>query len=144
MKQGDVRNWLGLYFLLTTVALGGYILIFAHSPLLPMERSEGMATFQIVIPLFVGQLTAVFKAFMGGPLPNPGRQIDIPTWTVKAPPLLVIALFVCGVVAVCLSNLEGFPLEFGPTDFKTLVTFAVSVLNATTVFVVTKYFSVPQ
>lgn len=31
MKTTDVRNWLGIYFLLTTVCLGAYILIFQET-----------------------------------------------------------------------------------------------------------------
>jgi hypothetical protein len=142
MRKFEVRNWLGVYFLLTTVAVGGYIMLFGHSRYLPMQKEEAGAALQIVIPLFIGQLTVMFKAFTGPALQDGNAKVDIPIWVIKLPPLLVLGLFVAGVAALILANQQDSGLHFGPSDFKALVTLCISLLNATTIFVITKYFHV--
>lgn len=140
MKNREVRDWLGIYFLVVTTLMAGYLLILADSFLLPMSKSQANGSLQIIIPLFVGQLTVMFKTFLGPPLANPNARIDIPVWAVKLPPLCVLFLVLMGLVAIIVSNMENASLNFGPEEFKALITICVSILNATTIFVVAKYF----
>lgn len=138
MTETQVRNWLGLYFLLITGTLGAGILLLGKSVL---RLDDVAGTFQIIIPVLVGQLTIIFRWYGQDQPSVRSRAVNLPNWVVKGPPLMVlgILLLACGL------KIAGFVLDaplVAPSDdqFKNVVTFCVALLNATTIYVVSKYF----
>jgi hypothetical protein len=141
MKASDVRNWLGIYFLLTTVLLGSYILLFGETTLLPIKKKDSMDAFQIIVPVFVAQLTAIFRWFSSVTDENKDEFVPIPSWVVKIPPLLVIAVIVIAVISMIVSeHLPSNGSWMDATTFKSIVTFCVTILNTTTVVVIIRFF----
>ena len=147
MTESEIRNWLGKYFLVITLITGGYILLFAGTKAMPgLSRDEAWKIFQIIIPVLVGQLTIIFKWFgnLTNSAPPPSGMSPIPTWVVKGPPIgTSVLLFFMLLFMIIGNNGEN---QWGPTPdaVSGLVTFVVSVLNATTIFVVAGYFGRTQ
>ena len=146
MKAIDVRNWLGIYFLSATLAIGGYILLFGGGPLLPFKRDDTTAAFQIMVPVLIGQLSIIVRWFTTEIPPDPDATVSIPNWLVKGPALGALGLLCAAVLLKALStnSMQHGGQEFVNLlgeDFKVLVTFCVSVLNATTIYVVGALFS---
>ncbi|WP_437570914.1 hypothetical protein [Sorangium sp. So ce542] len=141
MRSSEVRKWLGLYFLITTAAIGGIILLAGGSPLLPIDDPTKTASFQIVVPVLVAQLLIMYKFFSG-----PHNQVDdlatvkIEAWQVKLPPMLVALIVLLSIVTMATGNLLSASWTPGNEDFKSVLTFSVTILNATTVLVVERYF----
>ena len=140
MKAKDVRNWLGIYFLLITGIFGAYLLLFRESPVLPISKAEAVDAFEILIPVLLAQVTMIFRWFSADN--NAAEKlVDIPRWIVIGPPVMVLGILLSAVVALIAGNMgEGKDWAPSPDAFKGVVTFAVSILNASTVFVVSKYF----
>ena len=143
MTEKELRNWLGIYFLLVTSVLGGYLLMFNESKLLPLSSEEATSAFQIVIPVLIGQLTIMFKWF-GGSKTSREREINIPKWTVVAPPSIVAVLLVVSLILLIAGNSSetGYSWGLNAAKFKSVITFCVSLLNATTIFVIAKFFRI--
>jgi hypothetical protein len=143
MKAGEIRDWLGKYFLVTTIVLGGYILLFAgrYTVMLRIDKQTGNDCFQIIIPTLVGQLTVIFRFFGTNQTIDNEAIVPVPSWVVKWPPLLLISLIVVTIVVMALGNL-GPGQTWSPMQdqFKLIVTFYVTILNATSVFVVSRFF----
>lgn len=145
MTERDVRNWLGIYFLVVTTVSGGYILLFADTRLLPgLTRPNANGIFEIIVPVLVGQLTVIFRWFGNQTSVNSDTPVDLPNWVVKAPPLLVSALLIITVLMLIVGNNREHPWGPSAESFAAIVTFCVSVLNATTVFIVSRFFSSPK
>lgn len=141
MNEKDVRNWLGIYFLLITVILGGTILLFGNS-LLRLDDSIGV--FEIIIPVLVGQLTIIFRWFTSDYDPNKRLRVTMPPWIIKGPPLLVIGLLLLTVILKVVGFQYDKPWTPSDEQFKGVVTFCVTILNATTIYVIGKYFGAAQ
>lgn len=140
MRTNDVRNWLGIYFLLVTGVLGAYLLLFRESPLLPISKADAVDAFEIIIPVLLAQVTMIFRWFSG-------EQVDeqvtfsIPRWVVTTPPIMVTAILIVAVGTLVIGNLGGGKRWApSPDAFKGIVTFCVSILNASSVFIISKYF----
>jgi hypothetical protein len=143
MRLIVARRWLAVYFLLITTLSGGYLLLFGETALLPISQSDATAAFQIIIPVLIGQITIIFQwiAQLNAP-ENPDAISPIPVWAIKLPPLLVALLIIVSVVLLAAGNLGGgHRWGLSPQGFKGVLTFAVSLLNATTVFLVGKLFA---
>jgi hypothetical protein len=146
MTAIDVRNWLGIYFLAATFVIGGYILLFGGGPLLPFPRPDTTAAFQIIVPVLIGQLAVIVRWFTGQKTFDPTAIVSLPSWLVKGPALAVLGLLALTVILKCASTYAAqhgsreFVQLLGD-DFKVIVTFCVSILNATTVYVVASLFS---
>lgn len=138
MKASEVRNWLGKYFLLITAVIGGAILLFGES-LFRLDDSIG--TFEIIIPVLVGQLIIIFQWFAANLTQQKDFETTLPPWTVKLPPLLVVGLFIIASIL----KIAGFAYDaewaLSGDQFKGIVTFCVTILNATTVFIISSLFS---
>lgn len=142
MKASDIRNWLGIYFLLTTTLLGTYIILFGETKLLPISKKDSMDAFQIIIPVFVAQLTTVFTWFSAPSSSTKDEVVSIPPWVVKAPPIIVIMIIVLSIISMVISaNDETGSNWIDASTFKTIVTFCVTILNATSVLVVIRFFA---
>lgn len=143
MKAQEIRNWIGKYFLFTLSALGGYIYIFAETNFLPISESEAMAAGETIIPVFLGQLAIVYKwYFTDGNDKRTASPEDpaVPTWLVKGPPILAVILIVCVILMMILANLTQANWAPDPESFRRVVVFVVSMLNVTTIMVVSRYF----
>jgi hypothetical protein len=144
MKVKQIRNWLGLYFLLFTVILGGYILLFKETWLLPIPDTAGIDSFEIIIPVLVGQLTIIFKWY-SIERKTEDVFIDIPRWVVMGPPILISLLIIGSIVNLIIGNSDGQNQSvISANTFKGIVTFCVSVLNATTMFIVGRFFKIDE
>jgi len=145
MAIKDIRNWLGLYFLTTTSIFGAYVLLAGGSSLLPIERQEAVDTFEIIIPVLLGQLTIIFQWFGANNPSSDDEIVDMPKWVVKGPPIIVAIILTIAVLVLILGNLgEGKQWAITPDAFKGVVTFCVSLLNATTVFIISRFFNPPN
>jgi hypothetical protein len=140
MRVSEVRNWLGIYFLLVTAGMGAYLLIFGETKILPISKEDSHAAFQILIPVLIGQLTIIFKWFTGDQFLNSNRRTTLPHWVVKGPPLLAVTILIVAVIATIIGGNSGEHSMDGES-FKSVITFAVALLNASTVFLVMKLFS---
>jgi hypothetical protein len=142
MKASDIRNWLGAYVLFLTAALGGYLFL-APEMLFPLETSDKISSFQIILPFLLGQVAAVYRFFTDPNAAN--RMVDaaMPPWVVKAPPIIVSILLLAELILFAVAGLSrGTPPN--PETFRGLVTFCVALLNASTVLVITRYFDAPH
>jgi len=136
------RRWLALYFLLTTVVVGLYLLIFAGQPILPLSRDEANACFEILIPVLVGQVAVIFQWIALANVNDDEnlKPSPIPSWAITLPPALALFVILAGAAALVMSNSLSNNSSFGPEGFKTTITFAVSILNASTVVLVARLF----
>ena len=140
MTYDTARRWIGLYFLIFCGFLGGYILIFSESFLLPISNSDAADAFKIVIPVLVGQITIVFQ-WLSTVGKSDRRQCPVPAWAIKTPPILSVLLVLICVIILIYGNLDGSTsIGVSPEGFKSILTFAVSILNASTVFLVARIF----
>ena len=138
MSASEVRNWLGLYVLCLTAFLGGYSFL-APDFLLPLEPGDRTASFEIILPLLIAQISVVYRFFTD---PDAGRREnlqDMPAWIVKAPLLLVSFLLAVELILFAVAGVQRSKPP-SPEMFKGLVTFCAALLNATTVLVITRYF----
>jgi hypothetical protein len=141
MKSVDnARNWLGIYFLGTTAALGVYILLFAQTKLLPVSSADAASAFKIIIPMFVAQLTIAFK-WIASPPTNVAAVTSIPRWAVIGPPIIVDAILIITITYLIID--QGSSADAGQT-FINVVTFCVTLLSASTVFIVAVIFAAPS
>lgn len=122
--------------MLSTVILGMYFLLFGQTSLLPVSHAEAQSAFEILIPVFAGQLTIVFQWFGDDKPTSRGRSA--PRWIVVAPPLLVFGSIATTIVIMSIGNKMGADWTPSPDSFKGIVTFCVAVLNGSTVFIVGK------
>jgi hypothetical protein len=141
MTTREVRNWIGLYVLLISGCLGGYMLLFGETFLLPMSKQEATDVFQIIIPVLIGQLAVIFRWYAA----HADQDLQditghMPPWVIKGPPLIVIGLLVVALLAMVVGNIAGSAETISPSQFKAVVTFCVSILNATTIIVISGYF----
>jgi hypothetical protein len=143
MKMEDARRWLGIYFLLFTAILGAYMLIFSETPLLPISKSEAQDAFQIVVPVFLGQVTIIFQWITANLGNDKDATINVPSWVIRMPPIIAVCIVGAACMALVLANLNtngSTHWRMSPEIFKNAVTFAVSILNASTIFLVAKIF----
>jgi hypothetical protein len=136
------RHWLGIYFLVVTVFVGLFLLVFSGSSILPLTGDEAKSNFQVLVPVLAGQLAIVFRWWSNADVD--GNQDDqpspIPTWAIVLPPILALLVFVSGVVALENSTGANARLNLGPSGFQGVVTFTVTILNATTVLLISRLF----
>jgi hypothetical protein len=137
MSIEQIRNYLGIFFLGTTAALGAYIILFQETAALPIPSKDATSAFQIIIPTFVAQLTIIFK-WVASPPPDQGNQIVLPRWAVIGPPLAIILILLATIILIVSD--AGASLN-GGSIFKNAVTFCVSLLGASTVFIIARVFS---
>ena len=140
MNRLNDRDAIGIFYLTLTTVLGAYILIFGETVLLPISKEDANSSFQITIPAFIAQLTAIFKWYMD-PNRTESREINLPVWIVYGPPISVSFILALAIIVIVQSSGEGFD---GGSLFKNVVTFCVSILGATTVFVVGGLFGTPD
>ena len=141
MSYDHARRWLALYFLILTGTLGAYVLIAAGSVVLPISRTDGNDAFKIIIPVLCGQLTVMFQ-WLSHIEAADDRPCPIPAWAIKAPPMICVAiLFVAVAVLVVGNRMESGNIGLSTADFKGVLTFVVSLLNCSTVYLVTRLFA---
>ena len=136
MNATQVRNLLGMFFLGTTSVLGAYIILFQETKLLPINAADADSAFKIIIPTLVAQLSVAFK-WIANP-PKTDFQIHLPSWAVLGPPIAVSSILLFTIVFLALD--AGESVEGGRV-FKNVVTFCVSLLGASTIFVLSAVFS---
>lgn len=138
MTYAQAQRWLGLYFLLLTAFEGSILLLFSGSGLLPLEGEDASSAFQILIPVLIGQMAVIFQ-WLAGHTPN-DSVCPIPAWAIRTPPIIALFILLAAHVSLVLANNEQSILKTSPETFKNAVTLAVSILNASTVFLVAKLF----
>ncbi|WP_313167399.1 hypothetical protein [Massilia oculi] len=140
MSYDQARRWLALYFLILTAALGAYILIAAGTVALPISRQDGNDAFKIIIPVLCGQLTVMFQWLSHIETPD-DRPCPIPVWAIKAPPMICLAILAVAVAVLVAGNpLESSNVGLSTADFKGVLTFIISLLNCSTVYLVARLF----
>lgn len=137
MPAEQVRNWLGMYVLCLTAAIAAWLLL-SPQRWLPIEPADRIASGEIVLPFLLGQISAVFRYYSN----DSSREtitLQIPPWVVKVPPI-VVTLLVIGQAAQMLAS--GYGVSDGATveQLRAVLTFSVALLNASTVFVLARYF----
>jgi hypothetical protein len=139
MSVQQVRNWLGMFFLGTTALMGAYIILFQETVALPISSKDATSAFQIIIPTFIAQIATIFR-WISNPGGDDNAVAVLPRWAVIGPPVLV--LLILGVTIGLLMIDAGGSLN-GGTIFKNAVTLCVSLLGASTVFIVARVFTAP-
>jgi hypothetical protein len=107
-----------------------------------LTSADGTASFQILIPVLVGQLTVIFQ-WIAGVAHDTKDALDpcpIPGWAIRFPPILAVLIVIAATGALSAANSSESTLKTSPETFKAAITFAVTILNATTVFLVAKLF----
>lgn len=140
MSTEEVRSWIGKYFLFTLSAIGGYIYLFSETPLLPLNRAEALAAGETIIPVLLGQLAIIYRWYFSGDATDRVGELRVPAWLVKGPPLISITLIVMSILSMVIANYSESYWAPDPESFRRIVVFVVSVLNVTTVIVITRYF----
>jgi len=141
MKTNNIRNFLGIFYLGTTTLLGAYILLFQESTnFLPISKEDASSSFQIIIPTFIAQLTIIFKWFANPPQLEKD-EINLPSWVVIAPPILSLIILIGTIIFIAADRGESLN---GGEIFKNIVTFIVSILGATTIFIIARVFGEPK
>jgi hypothetical protein len=139
MTLTSARNWLGIFFLGTTACLGAYILLFQETRALPISAKDATSSFQIIIPTFVGQLTLAFK-WISDPPASRDEEITFPLWAVIGPPAAILLIMLSTIILI---GIDGGNSLNGGAIFRNAVTFCVTLLSATTFFVMARVFSRP-
>jgi hypothetical protein len=95
--------------------------------------------------VFLGQLTVMFQWIAGNFGIDNDQRIVIPKWAIQVPPAMAIGLFLVASITIIIGNANGgHAWAISPDVFKNVVTFSVSLLNASTVFLVTRLFPLPR
>ena len=115
MTIGEARRWLGIYFVSITGVTGVFLLMFSGTRLLPLTPEEATSSFQIIVPVLIGQLTVIFQ-WVARAKDDAGRdmQSPVPGWAVKLPPVVALIIIVISVVALCIANREGVNWSVSP------------------------------
>jgi hypothetical protein len=138
MSITSARRWLGWYFLIITAVSGAYILLLGETPYLPITREDASDTSLILLPVLLGQIAAICHFSLR---PTQSSRKVIPTWMVKGPPIIAFSILLITIVTAIIGNSgDGYNFAPSPQTFKIMVGFAVSVLNASTVFLIGKLF----
>ena len=137
MSLTSIRNWLGMFFLGTTAVLGAYIILFQETKALPISGKDAMSAFQIIIPTFVGQLTLAFR-WISNPPRSSEESIDLPRWAVIGPPVAILLIMLATIVLI---DWDGGDSLDGGAILKNAVTFCVTLLSSTTVFIMARVFA---
>jgi hypothetical protein len=140
MSPAAIRSWIGLYLLILTGAVGGTLLL--AGGVLPMNDADLTSCFEIIIPFLLGQLALTFR-FYANPADHQTR-VKVPKWVVKGPPVIVTILLVAGFTVMIVGALRQSESVPSGEKFKALLTFCVALLNASTVYITTKYFESKQ
>jgi hypothetical protein len=136
MTPHEIRNWLGLYVLCLTAFLGGYSFL-APDQILPLEANDRVASFEIILPFLIAQVSAVYRFYSDDRAGSTGSRI--PSWVVKTPPILVTVLLVVELILFAVAGLQRSKPP-SPETFKGLITFCVALLNVSTVLIISRYF----
>jgi hypothetical protein len=143
MTYDQTRRWLALYFLLVSSFLAAYILIGAESPLLPISRENASAGVEIIIPVLIGQVTIVFQ-WIANIERNDPRPCPIPAWAIVAPPTILLVVILAAIVVMITGNhFSGGGWGLSGEAFNSVLALVVSILNASTVFLVARLFPRP-
>lgn len=142
MTYAQAQRWLGLYFLIITAVMGTYILIFPGTRALPVSREEAEHAFQVIIPVFIGQLTIIFQWLGARDSKISNEIVGIPAWAIVTPPIIAVFIVASVVAALAINNVlsETGADGINTSAFNAAVTFAVGILNASTVFLVARLF----
>jgi hypothetical protein len=143
MTDDDIRKWVGTYVLILTIITGGYLFI-APDFILPLEASDRTASFEIIVPFLLGQVAAVFR-FYGTPSRRASDGRDntaaLPGFVVRLPLIAVGALIGIQFTLCAIAGIRRTEPP-SPELFKGLLTFCVALLNASTIFIIGRYFRV--
>lgn len=140
MSATEVREWVGKYFLFTLAFIAGYIYLFSETPLLPLNRSEALAAGETIIPVFLGQLTIIYRWYFAPDSKDNVGNLNVPSWLIKGPPIICIFLIVSSVLSMIIANRNPGNWAPDPESFRRIVIFSVSLLNVTSIIVITRYF----
>ena len=133
-----VRNWLGLYVLILVACLGGYCFL-APDWLLPLESSDRIAAFEIILPLLIAQVSAVYRFYTHESKGDDAVGDSVPNWAFKAPLIIVSVLLATELLLFAVAGIGGHTPP-SPETFKGLVTFCTALLNASAVLMIGRYF----
>src|SRR5207249_1364160 len=97
--------------------------------LLPLESADRTAAFEIILPVLIAQVAAVYRFFTDANAHHKAAELNLPVWVVKAPLLLVTLLLL---IEFVLFGAAGIRRDKPPSaeTFKGLLTFCVALLNA--------------
>lgn len=139
MTKAAAQKWLALYFLFVTAVLGTYILIFPETDFLPVPRDEAKAALQIIIPVLLGQMAVIFQWIAQARDQVKDELSPIPAWAIKAPAIAAISVLAAVIAALIILNSQKSDTPLTGM-FSNGVTFAVAIINVSTVYLVAKLF----
>lgn len=139
MRADAIRHWLGTYVLVLTAVLGTYLILAGGSWLLPLEDNDVTSAFEIVVPFLLTQVVIAYKFFTSQHA-SAKEVPGLPTFLVKAPMLLVTMMLLVTGTLMAVGGHTGAAWTPSAGQFKALITFCVSILNASAIFVIARYF----
>lgn len=143
MEKNNVAKWLFVYFFLVTTVLG-FILILLGKQLLHIDDVNGLVA--IIIPTFIGQLTLMVKWIVDNNVVNANykTKLNLSPFFVKGPPItFIIIVVITFVIRIIGYNTDA---SWTPNDeqIQTVFTFLLSIFNATTIYLISIYFSTKE
>lgn len=143
MKIANVRKCLAIYFFLMVVGIGMYLYLCAEKWLLPISKSDAEVAAQIILPAFFSPITLIFNWYYRLKTPEDKKVVcPISTWTIILPPLLVFIIFIVTTIALITGNFDSENWwAISPETYRWFLVFAVSILNLSTVKLVSALFS---
>ena len=141
MKKRTVANWLFYYYLTGTVVMGLVLIIFGSGEI-SLQLDDSLGVFAIIIPVFIGQLTIIYQWYTNQAVngdSNMDQNLSISPSLVKIPALVVFGIFLLAITLRAYGIKNDIKI-MGDPQFKQMVTFAMSILNATTVYLVAMFY----
>lgn len=141
MKKSVLGKWLFIYYFSISCVFGFFLIIFGKSVL---KIDDPAGVFAILVPTLISQVAIIMKWFVDKANERDTKAdyvVRIPVFLVKVPLIVVTAILVLGTVL----KIVGFhqDADWTPSDqqFKWMVTFCISLLNATSIYLVSAFFS---
>lgn len=140
MTRDEAQRFLAIYFLASAGIIGVYAILFGETPLLPVPADDAKSAFKIIVPVFLGQVAVMYQWFATRSSQTANEKIDIPAWAIRLPPLMSLLIVVLTVVILVLGAKGWLSWRLPSTAFLDALTFAVSILNASTILLVARLF----
>lgn len=141
MKKSVLGKWLFIYYFCISSVFGFFLIVFGKT-LLKIDDPAGV--FSILVPTLISQVAIIMKWFVDKANEKDTKAdyvVRIPTFMVKVPLIVVTFILLLGTVL----KVIGFHLDadWTPSDqqYKWMVTFCMSLLNATSIYLVSVFFN---
>ena len=142
MKKSEIANWLFYYYLIGTVSMGLILIIIGPENSL-LSLTDNLGVFAIIIPVFLGQVTILYQWFTNQAQKEQielSKNLNISKNLVKLPPIIVLSIFGLAIILRGFGRINDWEIQIDESQFKALVTFGMSILNVTSIYLVSLFY----